>query len=103
MQKAMKRLGIRQEEIDAKEVIIRCEDKDIVIVNPQVSKVNMMGNEMFQISGNAEERERSSEVEIKEEDVQTVVDQAGCSKEKALEVLKETNGNIAEAILKLQE
>ena len=45
MQRAMKRLGIKQEEIDAREVIIRTSDKEIIIQNPQVSKVNMMGQE----------------------------------------------------------
>tara|TARA_Y100000310_G_scaffold167856_1_gene167787 strand:+ start:3035 stop:3370 length:336 start_codon:yes stop_codon:yes gene_type:complete len=103
MQKAMKRLGIKQQEINASEVIIRCEDKDIIISNPQISKVNMMGNEVFQVSGQPHEQERSSEVEIQEEDIQTVIDQTSCTKEKALEALKDTNGNIAEAILQLQE
>ena len=31
MKQAMKRMGIKQEEIDAQQVIIRCEDKEIVI------------------------------------------------------------------------
>ena len=39
MQKAMKKMGIQQEEIDAVEVIIRLEDRDIIITEPQVSKV----------------------------------------------------------------
>ena len=47
---AMKKMGIQQQEIEASEVIIRCADKNIVIENPQVSKVVMMGQEMFQIS-----------------------------------------------------
>ena len=102
MQKAMKRLGIKQDEIDATEVIIRCEDKDLVIQNPQVSKVNMAGNEIYQVTGQAQEQERSTEVEINEEDIQTVIDQTSCTNEEALSALKETNGNLAEAILKLQ-
>ena len=51
MQKAMKRLGIRQEEIDANLVIIKTHGGDIIIKNPQVSRVNMMGQETFQIAG----------------------------------------------------
>ena len=43
MQKAMKRLGIKQEEIDAEEVIIKTAGKSLVIKNPHVSRVNMMG------------------------------------------------------------
>ena len=100
MQKAMKRLGIRQEEIEAHEVIIKTSGKDIVIKNPHVSKVNMMGQETLQISGDMIEIEKSAE--ISEDDIATVMDQANCTKEQALGALEQSNGNIAEAILKLQ-
>ena len=43
MEKAMKQLGMKQEAIEAEEVVIRCNDKEIVIRNPDVSKINMMG------------------------------------------------------------
>ena len=101
MQKAMKRLGIKQEEIDAEVVIIKTPGKDIIIKNPHVSKVNMMGQETFQIVGDIEESDRN-EVEINEDDVATVMQQANCSKEDALDAIQESNGNLAEAILKLQ-
>jgi len=100
MQKAMKRMGIRQEEIDASEVIIKLADKDIVIINPQVSKVNMMGQETFQIIGKAVER--AKEVSISPDDIMTVVDQTNATEEEAIDALKLTNGDIAAAILKLQ-
>ena len=102
VQKAMKRLGIKQEEIDAEVVIIKTADKDIIIRNPQVSKVNMGGQETFQIAGDIEESERSGKVEISEDDVATVAEQASCTKEEALVALEESSGNLAEAILKLQ-
>jgi len=54
----MRKMGIRQEEIDAELVIIKAHDKDFVIRNPQVSRVNMMGQETFQISGEIEEAEK---------------------------------------------
>ena len=103
MQKAMKRLGIKQEEIDAEIVIIKTADKDILIKNPQVSKVNMMGQETFQIVGEIEESQRDDKAEINEDDVATVIGQTNCSREEALEALEESNGNLAEAILKLQK
>jgi len=101
MQKAMKRLGIKQEEIDAEIVIIKTQDKDIVIKNPHVSKVNMMGQETFQITGDITESETKS-IEINEDDIATVMEQTNCTKEQALEALEESNGNLAEAILKIQ-
>ncbi len=102
VQKAMKRLGIKQEEIDAEIVIIKTADKDIIIRNPKISKVNMGGQETFQIAGDIEESERSGKIEISDDDVATVVGQASCTREEALEALEESNGNLAESILKLQ-
>ena len=101
MQKAMKRLGIQQEEIEAHTVIIKTEGMDLIFHNPQVSKVNMMGQNTYQIVGEPEEVD-NSKTEISDEDIGTVAEQANVSKEEALEALQETNGNIAEAILKLQ-
>ena len=102
MQQMMKRMGIAQQEIDAKEVIIKCEDKEIVITNPQVSKVNMMGQETFQVSGTINEREISKEPEISEDDVKTVMEQAKVDEEKAKQALEKANGDIAKAIMDLQ-
>lgn len=103
LQKAMQRMGVQQKEVDALEVIIRCEDKDIVIHNPQVAKVSMMGQESWQIVGKAIEKSRSVEPDIKEDDVQTVMSQANVSKEVALKAIKDAKGDLAEAILKLSQ
>ena len=102
MQKAMKRLGIRQEEIDAEIVIIKTAGKDIVIKNPHVSRVNMMGQETFQVTGDIAEVGNEETIEINEGDMTTVMEQTDCTKEEALEALQHTNGNLAEAILKIQ-
>ena len=58
LQQAMKKLGMKQEEIDATEVIIKTPDKDIIIPNPQVMKVNMMGQDSLQITGEMIEQEK---------------------------------------------
>ena len=102
VQKAMKRLGIRQEEIDAHEVIIKTADKEIIIQNPQVSKVNMMGQETFQITGEITEKEISSEPEINEEDIKTVMQQTGASEDEAKEAIESNNGDLAKAIIDLK-
>ena len=52
MQKAMQKMGIQEVEVDdAEQVIIKCAERQIVIDKPQVSKVNMMGQETWQIIG----------------------------------------------------
>ena len=98
MQKAMAKMGMKQEEIDAIEVVIKTSDKNLVIRNPQVVKVKMMGQESLQITGNIEE-----EISISEDDVNTVAEQTNKSKEEAREALEECGGDLAEAIMKLQE
>lgn len=102
MQKAMKRLGIKQEEIDAEVVIIKTAGKDLVINNPQVSRVNMMGQESIQVIGEITEVDKNEEAEINEDDIATVMGQTSCTKEEAMEALEQAKGNLAEAILKLQ-
>jgi len=103
MKQAMKRMGIQQQEIDAIEVVIKLQDKEIVISEPQVSKVNMMGQETWQIIGNAEERSLDTTPEINEDDVRTVMDQSGCSEEEARSALEKTKGDLAEAIMTLSK
>jgi len=100
MQGMMRKMGIKQVEIPATEVIIKTEDKEIIITNPQVSKVNMMGNDTFQITGNVNERERTQEIEFSQDDIQTIIDQTGCSEDEAKSTFKKT-GDLAETIIEL--
>lgn len=99
IQGMMSKLGIKQEDIEAKRVIIEQEDKNIVIENPSVVKINMSGNESFQISGNIKEEEK--EGKISEEDIKQVMEKTGKSRKEAEKALKQTNGDLAEAILSL--
>jgi len=103
MRQAMKKMGIRQEELEATEVIIRMPDKEIVIENPSIQKVNMMGKWSYQISGEETERVPNSTPDITEEDIRTVMEQTGCSEELAKNTIEECNGDLAEAILKLTD
>ena len=103
MQQMMKRMGIAQQDIDATEVIIKTADKQIIITNPQVAKVNMMGQQTFQISGEIHEQELETAPEIKEEDIKTITDQTGVDEAKAKEMLEKHNGDIAAAIMELNE
>ena len=101
MKQAMKRMGIQQVEIPAKEVIIRLEDKEIVISNPSVTKVNMMGQQTYQIIGEESERSLDSKPEISEEDVKTVMEQADVSEKEARKAIEKSNGDLAKAIMEL--
>jgi len=100
MEKMAKQLGMKMENIDAEQVIIKLQSGgEIVIDNPQVSKINVMGQDTFQITGDVTEKE---EEDSDEEDVEIVAEKADVSRDEAKRVLDETN-DIAEAILKLKE
>ena len=99
IQGMMKQMGISQEELNARRVIIETEDKNIVIDYPSVTKVKMQGQETWQISGEA--REESREL-FSEDDVKMVMDKTGADEEKVRRVLKETGGDIATAIIELK-
>ena len=103
MQQMMKQMGIQQVDIDATRVIIETPDKRIIIENPQVAKVNMMGQQTWQVVGHAREEALDTTPEIDDDDVETVMEQAGVSKEKALEAIKNAKGDLAQAIMSLKE
>ena len=98
MKAMMKQLGMEQEEIEADRVIIERPDGKIVIENPNVVKINMQGQESFQITGEA----REEEVGIKEADVKLVMEKTGKNERESKKALEESNGDIAEAIVSLQ-
>lgn len=97
LKQAMKKMGIKEETLDAEEVIIKCKDRELIIKNPQVTKINMMGQETLQVLGDIEERELSL---FSEEDIKTVMGQVNCSREDAKKAL-DKEGDIAAAILSL--
>ena len=104
MERQMKRMGMDMKDLPGvKEVIIRFEDKELVIPDADVNIMNVMGQETYQVTGNAVEVDIETELIIPEEDIEMVANQANVSKDQAEEALISTNGDLAEAILKLNE
>lgn len=100
MQGMMKQLGVAQEEIDAKRVIIEKEDGNIIIENPSIIKIKIQGQESFQISGEIKEG-LDSELAKFDEDIKTIMERVGCLEEEARMALEKANGDLTEAILVL--
>ncbi|MBS3111837.1 nascent polypeptide-associated complex protein [Candidatus Woesearchaeota archaeon] len=98
LQAAMKKMGMKQDEIEASEVIIKTKDKNLIIRDPKVSKLNMMGQESFQIVGDVEEENL-----ISDDDIKTVAEQSKVSKAIAKKSLEENKGDLAAAILQLND
>ena len=122
MARMMKKMGIEQKDLEGvKEVIIRFADKEWVISNPQVTAVKQAGAETYQVGGSKTERALSGtatasstdteiveeappapEIEIPMEDAALVAGQTGVDIDTAKQALKETEGDLAAAILKLR-
>ncbi|MBU5574853.1 MAG: nascent polypeptide-associated complex protein [Candidatus Aenigmarchaeota archaeon] len=98
MEKMMAQLGIKSENIDAKRVIIERDEGNIIIENPQITKMVIQGNETFQIVGES----KIEKIKFSEDDIKLVMEQTGASREVVEKTLNETN-DIAEAILKLKK
>jgi nascent polypeptide-associated complex subunit alpha len=122
MRRRMQQQGIDMDQIDATRVIIECQDKTLVIDQPEVILMKQMGQEMYQIIGDAEEyssgeftidervetesiestEENFSKPVITENDVMLVAAQANVDKEEANAALIDSDGDIAKAIIYLK-
>ncbi len=101
MERAMRQMGIKTQDIaGVKEVVIKMEDREIVIADAQVTITEMGGQRSYQVVGR--EIERKPEFSPSEEDLKLIMEQTGVDGATASQALRETNGDIAEAILKLK-
>lgn len=103
LKQMMRQMGISQEDIDATQVIIKTPSKNYVFDSPSVQKVSMQGQITFQLSGDFTQQEVEVEAKISADDISTVAEQAGVSKDEARMALEESKGDIAQAIVNLSE
>ena len=100
MNQMMKRLGITVKEIEnVQKVIIQTDTKQYIFEEADVTMMDAQGQKTYQITGKPRIVEKKEE--IPKEDIDLVVEQTGKSAEEAKKALKQTKGDIAEAILKL--
>ncbi len=107
LKRMMKRMGIDVQEISGvKSVTITAGGKEIILRNPQVTVMKVQGTKIYQVVATSpeeviEEQEEVKEVKFSEEDISFVMEQAGVTREKAVEALQKAGGDIAQAILLL--
>jgi len=107
LQAMMKQMGIAQQSIPAKRVIIEKNNGNIIIENPSVLKINMQGQTNFQISGeiseeaNSEEDTAEKSLGVLDEDIKTIMQKVGCIEQEAKTAYEKANGDLTEAILSL--
>ena len=97
MQRMMKQLGIKSDEIDATEVIIKKADgTEMTIVEPQIMLIEMQGQKSFQITG------KIMDATFSDDDIKMVAEQTGKTEQDAKKSLEKNKGDIAKSILELQ-
>ena len=102
----MQRMGMETEEIKGvKEVIIKTEDKTIVIEEPNVVAMTMEQQTIFQVIGGnrRDEAPEEEKPEILDNDINLVAEQAKVSIDEAKSALEETGGDLAQAIILLKQ
>jgi nascent polypeptide-associated complex subunit alpha len=98
IQEMMKKMNMNVKEIKADEVIIKSGNKNTIISNPEVMVTNMMGKEVYQVSGEVSESEN-----ISEEDIKIVMEQTGHDRETVAQKLKDLDNDLAKAIMELKK
>jgi nascent polypeptide-associated complex subunit alpha len=102
MNQMMKKLGINVKEIEnVQKVIIQTDKKEYIFDSAEVTMMDAQGQRTFQISGKPRIVERQEK--ILKDDIELIVQQTGKSAEEAKKALEESNGDIAEAIMKLTD
>ncbi|MDE1869043.1 MAG: hypothetical protein KGH60_03720 [Candidatus Micrarchaeota archaeon] len=100
----MAKMGIKSSELNATRVVIEMPDKQILIEQPQVTKIEAQGSVSFQIAGIVTEMESNVAMEVTEDDIKLVSEATGISdREKVKAALEKAKGNIAQAIMDLEK
>jgi len=102
MRRMLGKMGLEMNEMDGiEEVIIKTETKELFLIKPQVIEMKGKDSTIFQIiATNIEEKQREIP-SFKDEDIVLVMQQANVSKEKAIQALTDSKGDLAQAILTL--
>jgi len=100
MERAMRQMGIKARELEGvREVVIKLADREIVISNAQVTLMEIAGQRTYQVAGEEVEK---PEPELSEDDIKLVMERAGVDRDAAVLALRESRGDLAQAILKLR-
>ncbi|HEC89834.1 MAG: nascent polypeptide-associated complex protein [Thermoplasmata archaeon] len=100
MARMMKQLGIKVREIeDVERVVIQTSTREYIFDEVEVTMMDAQGYKTYQIVGTPRIVERKQG--IPKEDIELVMNQTGKTEEEAKKALEETDGDIAEAILRL--
>jgi nascent polypeptide-associated complex subunit alpha len=98
----MQRMGMQVQQLDeVTKVIMESPTKRIIIENPEVAAVTVQGQTIYQVGGGTVREEGIGGGS--EDDVKLVASQAGVSNEEATNALRQSGGDLAQAIILLKQ
>ncbi|MEW5840901.1 nascent polypeptide-associated complex protein [Nitrososphaera sp.] len=102
MRRMLDRMGLDMKEMpDVEEVVIKTANKEFFLIKPQVIEMKGKDSTIFQVVATDIEEKQREVPTFKEDDIVLVMTQAGVSREKAIQALTESKGDMAQAILTL--
>jgi nascent polypeptide-associated complex subunit alpha len=102
MRRMLDKMGLDMKTMDnVEEVIIKTDKKELYLIKPQIIEMKGKDNTIFQVVATDIEEKQREVPSFKEEDVVLVMQQASVSREKAIQALTESKGDMAQAILSL--
>ena len=102
MRRMLDKMGLDMKTMDnVEEVIIKTDTKELYLVKPQVIEMKGKDSTIFQVVASDIEEKQREVPSFKEEDIILVMQQASVSREKAVQALTESKGDMAQAILGL--
>ncbi|MFQ5920541.1 MAG: nascent polypeptide-associated complex protein [Nitrososphaerales archaeon] len=102
LRRMLGKMGLDMNQLNnVEEVVIRTNEKEIIVRSPTVAELKGQDSTIFQVVGDDIEEKQREVPKFKDEDVMLVAQQAGVSKEAALQALTEAQGDLAKAILSL--
>ncbi len=102
MRRMLDKMGLDMKAMDnVEEVIIKTDTKELYLIKPQVIEMKGKDSTIFQVVASDIEEKQRDVPAFKEEDIILVMQQASVSREKAVQALTESRGDMAQAILSL--
>lgn len=102
LRRMLDKMGLNMNELkNVEEVVIKTNDKEIIIKGPSVAELKSQDSTIYQVIGDEIEEKQREVPKFSDEDVMLVSQQAGVSKEVAIKALTDAQGDLAKAILSL--
>ena len=102
VRRMLDKMGLNMNELkNVEEVVIKTNDKEIIIRSPSVAELKSQDSTIYQVVGDDIEEKERDVPKFSDEDIMLVSQQANVSKEVAVRALTEAKGDLAKAILSL--